>query len=1145
MSSSNESTSLQTAAPEPAKTPTPETFARRLFRLDMILLGLVLVLAFFLGSFSANNSELYLHLGLPSPFANQYGNTWVHHAWLPSLVAQAIYQPYNGQAATGGAILVTLKALIVVLVAVVLCLIRRPGQGWLLPLSITALTMVVMSRRLNLEPSVISVLFLAVTLLILTLPQARFPRAIFGLPLLFLVWVNMDQWFVLGLIVVALWLIGEVLQGSLHMQSAGPPDPPRIKPLALVLAAGVLACFVNPWTYRAFTLPADLGYTLSDIMPVKTVGAGGVLRRMREADPDPMFLPQLSPFSSAYWSMAMSPAKTPVGLAYYLLLVVGLASFAAPAFFLRPPAASDAKNVAKSYVSVPLWLVFGFFALFSVFNSRIVHLFAVVAGPIAVLNWQDFLRRSRSDKAELTKTDINRAVTAHLLALVGAVVLLAAAWPGWLFGGADNWRATRHVSWDVVEDPGMDAAAKTIERIQEKTGRLQRGFNFTLDGGNFFTTNAFQDKGAVKLFADTRFDLPLSSADDYGSIRRSLQEDSQLQANFSRMSPDTQPRAWQRIQQVRAAYQQLLNQHKIDYVVFTRLGADPAAAGLAQFMTYDSSQWTLLYHDGRTAVFGWCGVDPHEPEPFGPYRLDLEWIAGPNVPLVKLAAEIAEPPSDATSEWLMYAAGPVRPGLDSFQALEFLTLFDQARNYRLSNGLTALVAFAGGATANVLWNKDKSLTYPIKDRDGKEVDKSLLMRPRDQGPPGALPLAVRAARNATVASPDDAEGHERLSRAYHALMELQEDYWVGRPDQVNATPIVDPYKPPIRRQLRTAQIMMAMRDAITARPDVWQIRYMFAQQLFQFRYFDMGQEQMSLAKASLEGKKFATREEADRAKGTMDEINAQLAKVREYVKANMEDFDVLSVGQPDSLEKFKLAILDPKHPIKDNFGHDHPSPRGLMLLGENLLNEVTIDKLKGDADKAKFYASWRLYIWLSTGRPREAMAWLKSNQSVLHKLLPAGGYEQFRAMAAGALGDYREADKYLGLAEKEAKKEMNLPSDEELIETQKQKMNVLHAASAANVAALPGPDGIVGAVTRLASGLNMWGKISQEVTQHGPEKRYLADLRLLRGVLALEAGDTSAAATYFEGSLRIAGNLVDFPDRRIAERYLEQMRDKR
>ena len=51
-----------------------------------------------------------------------------------------------------------------------------------------------------------------------------------------------------------------------------------------------------------------------------------------------------------------------------------------------------------------------------------------------------------------------------------------------------------------------------------------------------------------------------------------------------------------------------------------------------------------------------------------------------------------------------------------------------------------------------------------------------------------------------------------------------------------------------------------------------------------------------------------------------------------------------------------------------------------------------------------------------------------------------------------------------------------------------------------------------------------------------------AELHLVRGILALEKGDVNLAAGYFQKTLDLVGNTVFFPDRPIAQRYLELIR---
>ena len=54
-----------------------------------------------------------------------------------------------------------------------------------------------------------------------------------------------------------------------------------------------------------------------------------------------------------------------------------------------------------------------------------------------------------------------------------------------------------------------------------------------------------------------------------------------------------------------------------------------------------------------------------------------------------------------------------------------------------------------------------------------------------------------------------------------------------------------------------------------------------------------------------------------------------------------------------------------------------------------------------------------------------------------------------------------------------------------------------------------------------------------------------AEWRTLRGLFALEFGDTAKAQEHFAEALRSAGPHLSFPDRPIAERYLELLRAQR
>src|SRR5262249_9055773 len=119
----------------------------------------------------------------------------------------------------------------------------------------------------------------------------------FLLLIVFALWVNVDEWFLLGPILAALFWLGERLRGQ--RQTPGWLAP-----------AGLAASLLSPHTYPAFPLPADLS-------PV--TWTGGLRQDVRF---QALFA---SPWEAAY-------LFTPAGLsaaavAYYLLIALGLFSF--------------------------------------------------------------------------------------------------------------------------------------------------------------------------------------------------------------------------------------------------------------------------------------------------------------------------------------------------------------------------------------------------------------------------------------------------------------------------------------------------------------------------------------------------------------------------------------------------------------------------------------------------------------------------------------------------------------------------------------------------------------------------------------------------------------------------------------------------
>src|SRR5262249_18772675 len=154
--------------------------------------------------------------------------------------------------------------------------------------------------RLILQPMLISLLFLAVTVWILTRNNRRLEWC---LPVLFALWVNLDAWFLLGPLTVAIFAVASRWSAD-----------ERFSGLMRILVVGLLACWATPPHALAFRLPMEL--------------SPAVLRSPLLSDPrferlfeSPWHLSRYTARPAAY-----SAGLNAAGLAYFVLLGLGIAS---------------------------------------------------------------------------------------------------------------------------------------------------------------------------------------------------------------------------------------------------------------------------------------------------------------------------------------------------------------------------------------------------------------------------------------------------------------------------------------------------------------------------------------------------------------------------------------------------------------------------------------------------------------------------------------------------------------------------------------------------------------------------------------------------------------------------------------------------
>ncbi len=369
------------------------------FWLKSAVVGFVFVFALLLAMFPARNSELLFHLAsgralisgrVPAatialfnaePRASQF--------LLYDLLAYGVYS------VVGGAGLVLAKALLVAATALIMLRLSRFGSFWWTAAACTTLALLAMSIRLLLQPATVSCFMLALSLL---LAQPRnmldtgsrhslFPR--WPLMVLFLIWANLDSWFVVGLAVIGLIWFGEIAD-RWRLEK----DWPRLlgrRAAGLVLLAAV--CLINPVHFHAFALPPDLAGLIQPSETVKSLAVKQVI----------------SPFQEIYYD---SISRSPAGLAYYPLLALGMISFLL-------------NRRGWHWQRFLPWLGL---AAVSAMQVRAAPFFAVVGGPILACNLQDYLTR----REQAIRRPRREWPLARLSSGLAALVLIGCAWPGWL-----------------------------------------------------------------------------------------------------------------------------------------------------------------------------------------------------------------------------------------------------------------------------------------------------------------------------------------------------------------------------------------------------------------------------------------------------------------------------------------------------------------------------------------------------------------------------------------------------------------------------------------------------------------------------------------------------------------------------------------
>lgn len=195
------------------------------------------------------------------------GQPWINHSWLAEVGMYGLFR-LGGYRGLGAAVALLAAA------CMALIYLRMQGRA-VFRAFLIVFGAVVMAPVWSPRPQMLSLLFLSALAWALQRHGRGSRDFLWWLPLFFGLWANLHGGYVLGLILLGLWLAGEALDYFLEPQALNGPVWPRVRRLALWSGASLLAVLINPYGVGILRVP------------FQTVGVAALQRSVVEwASPD-------------------------------------------------------------------------------------------------------------------------------------------------------------------------------------------------------------------------------------------------------------------------------------------------------------------------------------------------------------------------------------------------------------------------------------------------------------------------------------------------------------------------------------------------------------------------------------------------------------------------------------------------------------------------------------------------------------------------------------------------------------------------------------------------------------------------------------------------------------------------------------------
>jgi hypothetical protein len=230
----------------------------RMLTLDRLLIAIVFVAIFTMAVRAPADTDTWWHLqsgrwivqerSIPrtDPFSyTRYGQSWIDHSWLAQIV---LYLTFDGMGYAGLALLIASLATLAFAFVWLQCAgTDRWLRAFVLIIAAAASGVIWAAR-----PQMFSFVLAAVFALVLSNYRRGNRKALWSLPPLMVIWVNLHGGFAVGFILIVATLFGEMGNQLLRNPGLARRDIGR---LGLVLGLCLLAVPLNPYGFQMVTYP--------------------------------------------------------------------------------------------------------------------------------------------------------------------------------------------------------------------------------------------------------------------------------------------------------------------------------------------------------------------------------------------------------------------------------------------------------------------------------------------------------------------------------------------------------------------------------------------------------------------------------------------------------------------------------------------------------------------------------------------------------------------------------------------------------------------------------------------------------------------------------------------------------------------------